>query len=148
MFPGLLQGDDDVFSALCRERNWKRTAQRRAVFQYLCGNREHPTVEAVWHGVRAALPNVSLDSVYRILDDFADTGLVRRLEGAKAVRYDADTAAHEHFLCSRCGKMYDFVSPGVDAAALCCAFGRVDSVELTVYGVCNECLSSTQGEEQ
>ncbi len=46
------------------------------------------------------------------------------------------------------GKMYDFVSPGVDAAALCGAFGRVDSVELTVYGVCNECLSSTQGEEQ
>ncbi len=138
----IAKGDDAAFSTLCRERGWKRTAQRRAVFTYLCGNREHPTVEAVWRGVQTALPDVSLDSVYRILDDFSGCGLIRRLEGAKIIRYDADTGEHEHFVCSRCGKMHDFVCLDAGkAAGLCGEFGRVESVELTVRGVCRDCLT-------
>ena len=142
MLVGLSKGDDPAFSALCRERNWKRTSQRRAVFNYLCGNREHPTVETVWRGVKSVLPDVSLDSVYRILDDFSGSGLVRRLEGAKVIRYDADTSAHEHFVCSRCGAMFDFSCLDAESvAALCGEFGQVDSVELTVHGVCGNCLN-------
>ncbi len=94
-------GDDASFTALCKKHCWKRTAQRRAVFTYLCGNREHPTVDTVWRRVRTTVPDVSLDSVYRILDDFAGAGVIRRLEGAKVIRYDADTRPHEHFVCSR-----------------------------------------------
>ena len=141
MLVELTKGDDGAFSAICRERNWKRTSQRRAVFNYLCGNREHPTVETVWRGVQTALPDVSLDSVYRILDDFSDTGLVRRLEGAKVIRYDADTRPHEHFICSECGRMHDFAYLNADhVAGMCGSFGRVDSVELAVHGLCHGCL--------
>ncbi len=142
MLAGLSKGDDAAFSSICRERNWRRTAQRRAVFAYLCGNREHPTVEAVWRGVQTVLPDVSLDSVYRILDDFSGAGLIRRLEGAKVIRYDADTGAHEHFACGRCGRMFDFSClDASQVAALCGVFGTVDSVELTVHGVCRDCMS-------
>ncbi len=142
MLLGLTKSDNAAFSAICRERNWKRTSQRRAVFNYLCGNREHPTVETVWRGVRTMLPDVSLDSVYRILDDFSNAGLVRRLEGAKVIRYDADTRAHEHFVCSQCGVMLDFACLDAEkVAGLCGSFGRVDSVELTVHGVCGSCLA-------
>ena len=142
MLVELTKGDDVAFSSICRERNWKRTSQRRAVFNYLCGNREHPTVETVWRGVQTVLPDVSLDSVYRILDDFSDTGLVKRLEGAKVIRYDADTGSHEHFICSECGRMHDFAYLNADQVAeMCGSFGRVDSVELTVHGLCRDCLS-------
>ncbi len=90
----------------------------------------------------AVLPDVSLDSVYRILDDFSGSGLVRRLEGVKVIRYDADTSAHEHFVCSRCGAMFDFSCLDAEkVAGLCGEFGQVDSVELTVHGVCGDCLN-------
>lgn len=146
MLVELTKGDDGSFSAICRERNWKRTSQRRAVFNYLCGNREHPTVETVWRGVQTTLPDVSLDSVYRILDDFSDTGLVKRLDGAKVIRYDADTSAHEHFVCSECGMMFDFACLDAErVAGMCGEFGRVDSVELTVHGVCRRCLDGKDG---
>lgn len=139
--------DDAPFAALCREHNWKRTSQRRAVFSCLCGNREHPSVEAVWRRVRATLPDVSLDSVYRILDDFAGVGVIRRLEGARVIRYDADTRPHGHFVCGRCGRMEDFACPEPGAAAaLCRDFGRVESVELTVHGVCGHCLAAEKKE--
>ncbi len=134
-------GDDESFAAICREQRWKRTIQRRAVFNYLCGNREHPSVESIWHGVRAAVPDVSLDSVYRILDDFSSAGLIRRLEGMKVIRYDPDTRPHEHFVCSRCGRMDDFTCLDPDwVSEHCHGFGQIDSVELTVRGVCRLCL--------
>lgn len=134
-------GDDVAFSTFCRDHQWKRTAQRRAVFNFLCGNRDHPTVEAVWRGVRVALPDVSLDSIYRILDDFSEAGIIRRLDGAKVIRYDSETRPHEHFVCTQCGRMNDFACLEPDlVAAHCREFGRVESIELTVHGVCRLCL--------
>jgi Fur family peroxide stress response transcriptional regulator len=134
-------GDDSAFSRMCREHGWKRTVQRRAVFSFLRGNKEHPTVESVWRGVRVSLPDISLDSVYRILNEFADAGVIRRLDAVKIIRYDVETEPHEHFVCSQCGRMQDFRWPQpLSAADLCHEFGRVDSTELTVRGVCRMCL--------
>jgi Fur family peroxide stress response transcriptional regulator len=134
-------GNDESFAAICREQHWKRTVQRRAVFNFLCGNRDHPSVESVWHGVRAALPDVSLDSVYRILDDFSAAGVVSRLEGAKVIRYDADTRPHEHFVCYQCGRMDDFTCLESELVAeRCREFGRIEAMELTVRGTCRLCL--------
>ncbi len=132
--------NDQLFQQICREHGWKRTAQRRAVFNCLCGNRAHPSVETVWRSVRETMPDVSLDSVYRILDDFHGAGLIRRLEGAKIIRYDADTGSHDHFVCQQCGTMYDFSFLEADRVSeLCGAFGDVTAVELVVRGVCASC---------
>ncbi|MCD8140558.1 MAG: transcriptional repressor [Planctomycetaceae bacterium] len=145
MLHAIAPDNDRPFTDICRQHNWKRTVQRRAVFTYLCGNHDHPTVETVWRRVRDTLPDVSLDSVYRILDDFSSVGLIRRLEGAKVIRYDADTRPHEHFVCDRCGRMHDFacIEPE-EVVAKCRDFGRVDSVELTVHGLCRDCLVARQ----
>ncbi len=131
---------DSRFRALCREQNWKCTAQRRAVYSCLDGNRRHPTVEAVWHEARLVLPDLSLDSVYRILDDFTGAGVVRRLEGARVIRYDPDLAPHDHYVCTQCGSMFDFHHlESAEAAAQCRGFGSVEAVELVVRGVCRDC---------
>lgn len=141
MLADAVTGDDSAFSAMCREHGWKRTVQRRAVFGFLSGNREHPTVDAVWRGVRTPLPDISLDSVYRILNEFADAGVIRRIDAVKITRYDADTGPHAHFLCSQCGRMLDFTLRQPLPADECCReFGRVDSIEITVRGVCRLCL--------
>lgn len=141
MLSHIVPGNDDAFTAICRDHHWKRTSQRRAVFNFLCGNREHPTVESVWQGVRVHLPDVSLDSVYRILDDFSAAGIIRRLEGAKVIRYDSDTNPHEHFICSQCGRMHDFTCLEPESVVdRCREFGRIDAIELTVHGTCRLCL--------
>lgn len=131
---------DEQFRDMCKRHNWRRTAQRRAVFDYLCGNRQHPSVETVWKMVRQTLPDVSLDSVYRILDAFAEAGLIQRLEGGKLTRYDADTAPHGHFVCTECGSVFDFPFEEADQAVVaCCDLGSVSAVEITVRGLCRSC---------
>jgi Fur family peroxide stress response transcriptional regulator len=134
-------GDDVHFRTICLDHSWRRTTQRRAVFDYLAGNREHPSVEAVCRRVRERLPDISLDSIYRILDDFATAGLIRRLGVSKIVRYDSDTTSHGHFLCTDCGQLSDFPFPEAGRlASECRTFGKVAEVELCVRGVCRSCL--------
>ena len=141
----LISGDDTSFTAICRENGWKRTAQRRAVFNCLCGNREHPSVESVWSMIRQHLPDISLDSVYRILDDFAAAGLLRRLDGDKVIRYDSETSDHGHFVCTRCSRMFDFDYGDVGRTAdVCGCFGTVETVEVNVRGICSDCQSPAQ----
>lgn len=136
-----IQGDDTPFTAVCRQQGWKRTVQRRAVWNCLCGNRDHPSVEMVWQKVKNSIPDVSLDSIYRILDDFAIAGIIRRLEGSKVIRYDADTTLHEHFICTSCSRIFDFAYVEQDRiGSLCRDFGTVESVELTVRGMCRMCV--------
>lgn len=136
------QSSDMRFDEACRRNGWKRTSQRRAVFTYLCDNHEHPSVETVWTRVKNRLPDVSLDSVYRILDDFAAAGIVRRIGADKVIRYDCRTCGHGHFICGVCGRMYDFDHPQASmevALAACREFGTPETLEVSVRGVCRAC---------
>lgn len=134
------ENKEELFREVCVQNNWRRTAQRYAVFEYIVDNVTHPTVEEVWRQVREKLPLISLDSVYRILDEFSGIKLVRRFENSRMVRYDPNLARHDHFVCSRCGRIFDF-----DCGALgglpqkCERLGTAVSHEVTVWGVCEEC---------
>ena len=133
----------DYFRELCRQRSWRCTAQRRTVYEYLDANRVHPDVETVWTHARERIPDISLDSVYRILADFCEGGIVRRLEGGRSFRYDINTRPHEHFACTVCGQLFDV--PLLDEKqiiARCRFIGKATSFELAVRGVCNRCLAA------
>ncbi|MDR0362087.1 MAG: transcriptional repressor [Planctomycetota bacterium] len=135
-----------AFQELCKKNRWRRTAQRRAVVEYLFGNTDHPTVEAAWMELRKKLPELSLDSVYRILDELAEAGHIRRFENCRVIRYDPETKPHGHFFCRRCGRMYDFFTDAADGAGEACAeLGDVSTVELHVNGICNACLRTEGG---
>jgi Fe2+ or Zn2+ uptake regulation protein len=130
-----------MFQDLCRKNRWRRTAQRRAIVEYLCGNKNHPTVEMAWRELRKSLPELSLDSVYRILDELSAAGHIRRFENSRVIRYDPDLKPHGHFVCRRCGRMFDFPSDAAnESGAACVEFGDVESVEVHVNGVCKDCL--------
>jgi Fe2+ or Zn2+ uptake regulation protein len=55
-------------------------------------------------------PRVSLATVYRNLRLLADVGLLGELPGPRA-RFDANTRAHDHFTCLRCGRIVDVEAP-------------------------------------
>ncbi len=136
---------DAVFVEVCANHKWKRTVQRRTVFTCLCGNKTHPSVETVWRETRKVLPDVSLDSIYRILDDFAAAGLVQKLVGAGIARYDADTAPHGHFICESCGELFDFaLAGGEEILGDPGDIGEVKSFEVTVRGRCHKCLNNAR----
>ncbi|MBM4016800.1 MAG: transcriptional repressor [Planctomycetes bacterium] len=133
------------FTETCRRRGLKVTHQRMEVFRELAASDEHPDAETIYERVRARLPTVSRDTVYRTLSALEAQGLVSRTDvlGGPA-RYDANTAPHHHFVCTACGRISDFRSEALDALPIprsVESLGRIESAHVQVRGVCSTCAA-------
>jgi Fur family transcriptional regulator, peroxide stress response regulator len=100
--------------------------------------------------VRARLPTVSLDTVYRALWLLGDLGLVTSLGPRReGMRFDANLDRHHHYLCERCGLVRDFQSAAFSALRVpesVRALGSVKGVHVEVRGLCGRCTAAaTEG---
>ncbi|NEM98327.1 Fur family transcriptional regulator [Pontibacter burrus] len=88
----------------------KATHQRIVVFESVMElHGHHPTAEDVHQHLRSANPTISLGTVYKTLDTFVETGLIKRALSEKGgKRYDANTHVHNHIFCSRTKEIVDF----------------------------------------
>ena len=93
-----------------RVRGFRLTVPRRTVLDVVRGIKTHPTAEEVHRLVVRRAPRVSLGTVYRNLRLLVDAGLLGELPGPRA-RFDANTRAHHHFTCLRCGSIADVEAP-------------------------------------
>lgn len=104
--------DDTDLRAALEQAGWRLTAQRAAVFDYLRSVETHPTAEDVFAAVRAALPKLSLATVYKALEALVDCGMATKLDYADGpARYDRRTDAHYHVRCVRTGQVRDLPIP-------------------------------------
>ena len=128
----------DAFPAFCREHGLKCTAQRLAVFNAVRLSRRHPLVDEMLAEVRKTVPTVTRDSVYRILNEFADLGLITRLDALSSARYDTVLGPHAHFICEVCGSITDYPLPSEQPIPEGMPRER-HHLELRVTGVCDKC---------
>jgi len=121
----------------------RRTRQLDAVLDAVCEARDHPTAEQIFTRVRMHLPQVSLGTIYRNLEKLVAAGQVHALQvDARGLRFDALTAAHDHFVCELCGSIRDLPPSGGERAtadALVAQGCAVRSAMLLIRGVCAAC---------
>ena len=132
-------------TSLFRERGLKVTPQREAVFRALLGNEAHPTAESVHAVVTVEMPNVSLRTVYQVLNDLAEMGEIHSLDlGTGAARFDPNVDSHHHLVCIVCGKVRDlYASFGQVTVPSGAEQGfAVDSAEVVFRGRCEDCRQS------
>ena len=137
----------EYFPQLCRQARLKVTPQRSAVYAMLAATDSHPTPESIHLAVREDLPNLSLATVYKILDQFAEHGLVQKIPNPEqAARYDARVDNHHHTVCSACGRIGDVVLPPLsrDWDRLSAPDGfQVSRVNVVVQGLCADCAAKS-----
>ena len=86
----------------------RMTGQRRAVYDVLMGERNHPTAVEVFTRVRATVPNISLATVYNCLDTLTACGIVKTVSHEREpARYCPNLDEHAHFFCQTCGAISD-----------------------------------------
>jgi len=90
-----------------RARGKRFTAPRALILDAVRATGAHPSAADVYRRVRRHLPRVSLATVYRNLRMLAAEGFLRERAGATGMRFDGNTAAHDHFTCVRCGRIFD-----------------------------------------
>ncbi len=93
--------------ATLRARGLRLTKPRRLILEAVRATDVHPTAAFVYRRVRKRLPRVSLATVYRNLRVLAAEGFLAERADAAGLRFDGNTAPHDHFTCLACGRIYD-----------------------------------------
>ena len=84
--------------------------QRELIYQAVCDTKEHPTAQMIYDMLRPQMPKLSLGTVYRNLQQMAQSGRLLELDGPVS-RYDATVTPHTHLRCSCCGRVADGMLP-------------------------------------
>ena len=117
--------------------------QRETILEVLRSTVVHPTADWIYKETRRLIPNISLGTVYRNLNQLVEAGLVIKLKDDTQVRYDGNIDRHDHFRCTKCGSWYDLnlMEPGIiDELNQQHGF-NIRSYNLELEGVCEKCLS-------
>jgi Fur family transcriptional regulator, peroxide stress response regulator len=129
--------------AILRSHGLQVTHQRLAVYQELCHSvEEHPDAEMIYREVKRRFPMISLGTVYKTLERFAEVGLVRKVSPTTEVaRYDADLTSHYHLVCLDCQKIVNVKEPVLNEKITLPEHGgyHIVNYQLVFQGYCPAC---------
>ena len=128
------------------------TAQRRAIIAAaLCAD-GHFDADELWYNLRRQGRNVSRATVYRTLALLMREGLLRKVPlGTDHAHYEPirGDAHHEHLVCTKCGRVIEFVSPALERAiARACEEHGFEAAghRVEVTGICSQCAATRSKE--
>lgn len=104
----------------------------------------HLSAEDVYRELLAEKESIGLATVYRVLTQFENAGLVIRhnFEGERSVFELNDLDHHDHLVCAKCGRVDEFFDQRIEALQEQVAKERgfkLQDHSLTLYGVCRRC---------
>lgn len=103
-------------TTLLRERGYKVTPQRLAVYEALADETWHPNAEMLFNKLQPKFPAMSFATVYKTVEILHDIKVIQILNtGEDSYRYDADISEHHHLRCLKCGDIADAMV-GTEAA--------------------------------
>jgi len=137
-----------IFRDTCEKAGIKMTHQRLEIFYELGRAKDHPSAEEIHKRLRAKMPTISLDTVYRTLATFERHGLINRVQilDDKA-RYESNSTPHHHLVCVECKSIQDLYCSAFDVLDIppeANEWGEVQSKHVELRGLCKECLKRKQ----
>jgi len=139
--------DSSGYIEQLRRLGIRLTPQRLVVLEALAARRGHMTAEEIMQWAVQRYPDVSLATIYRILDLLISTGLVTQTDlGGSATYFElVGDSPHHHLVCNRCGTVIE-----VDDAVLAPlrerllgAYGfQVYPRHIAFFGTCHHCLTA------
>lgn len=131
----------------------KVTPQRRLIFRALEGKTSHPTADDIYQEVKDIIPDISVATVYKTLNELVKLGLLLEIKhDGEQSRFDPRTDKHSHLMCTgefindkgkreQCAKLLDVsVSfpelqiPEKDQNGF-----MITGHEVIFYGLCPDC---------
>jgi len=101
----------------------------------------HMTAEDVYKALLERNEEIGLATVYRVLTQFVDAGLVERhhFEGGQAIFELNRGAHHDHIVCRQCGKVEEFIDDTIEQQQheIAKQHGfQIEDHSLIIYGNC------------
>jgi Fur family transcriptional regulator, ferric uptake regulator len=139
--------EESLFLDHLRRRGLRATPERRALLRAIFAQHRHIDAEEILAAAVAAGHKISRATVYRNLDLLVDCGLVASvtLPGGRTVYEHLHPGLqHDHLSCRECGRVVEFVSPGIAALLVeICRAHDFDPAtpQLQISGLCRACAT-------
>ena len=123
----------------------KATLPRIKILNFLEQSRvRHMSAEDVYKALLESGEEVGLATVYRVLTQFEQAGLVTRhhFEGGQSVFELNEGVHHDHILCVQCGRVDEFVDKVIEERQQMIASEKgyeMTDHSLYIYGICGNC---------
>jgi Fur family transcriptional regulator, peroxide stress response regulator len=100
----------EEISSRLYEKGLKVTPQRIAILEAIIRLNNHPTAENIIDYIHRNHPNISIGTVYKVLDVLTETGLIKRVKTDNdSMRYDAILENHHHIYCSDSDRIENYM---------------------------------------
>ena len=117
----------------------RMTKQKMTILDIINNYYAHLDALGVYKEARKMKPNISLATVYRNLNLLVEEGKIVRIKKGLVDRYDAKRGRHDHFFCSKCGKIIDIYEEIV-IPNNAYKIGRVLEYDINFTGICKDCI--------
>ena len=131
-----------------KQAGLKTTLPRLRVLSILENSKiRHLSAEDVYKELLNNEDSIGLATVYRVLTQFEDAGLVIRhhFEGERSVFELNDEDHHDHMICAQCGRVTEFFDEQIEYLQEKIAEEHGFSIQdhsLTLYGICKRCKNN------
>jgi Fe2+ or Zn2+ uptake regulation protein/O6-methylguanine-DNA--protein-cysteine methyltransferase len=131
---------------LLRRHNLRSTPQRRAILAAFRGApTEHLSAEEVLARASSAVPDIGRGTVYATLAELAELGLLASVGSSDPVRYETNLAAHDHFHCRLCMRLFDVELEGASLRRRRLEGFTIERVAVRAEGICSPCGDYLRG---
>ncbi len=115
--------------------------QRETIANSVKAVKTHPKAQEVYEMVQQTIPDISLGTVYRNLQQLVDHDLLLEININGVSHYDGDLNVHQHFLCSKCNTIFDIFLDFDDSfnSKIESIEHTIDSVDIQFKGTCKNC---------
>ncbi|MBI5883197.1 MAG: transcriptional repressor [Elusimicrobia bacterium] len=140
-----LAREKGVLASFLAERKLKKSKRRDAILSAFLAMETHVTAEELHRVLSAEHPGIGLATVYRNLKLLASCGLAKQVSlGGKAARFEHAFRHrhHDHLVCSRCGKVVEFLDSEIERRQESIASRHdftLESHTLEIHGLCGSC---------
>lgn len=122
--------------------------QREEILRTIKTSEHHLDASGVYKMVRKTIPNISLGTVYRNLNDLEKNGFIKKikLKNGNDV-YDKNVVNHNHIYCVSCGKVMDINLnlDEKDVKKLERQTGfKITDCNFNINGICKSCINKKE----
>jgi Fur family transcriptional regulator, ferric uptake regulator len=132
-----------------RSFGYRRTPQRRLVWDVLHQQGPYLTAEEIYQLVQGQFPEFNKTTVYRVLASLRDVGLVQEMQAGKGpCRYAAAVDYHggPQLVCSACGIVVEIEDSGlgrqIGELTKFYGFEAEEGIDVVVFARCRSCAKS------
>ena len=132
----------------------KNTVQRKLVFAILEGENRPLTADEIYVKLKEKKETSSLSTIYRILEVFAEKGLILKTSifNEKKFTFEINRLEHKHYLiCAKCNKNIEIEGcplEKLEAALTKKTRYKIVGHKLDIYGYCPECQEKLEHESE